>query len=94
VEEIIFSSVQFLSKINNQIELKKKNRNQFKPTGFGLVWFFRTKTGSNRFGSVFSVLLGFSRFGSVFFSLGSVQFSFFGFRLIKPKPNQSVFSKF
>jgi hypothetical protein len=26
---------------------------------FGSVWFFRTKTGSNRFGSVFSVWLGF-----------------------------------
>jgi hypothetical protein len=44
-----------------------------------LVRFFRTKTGSNRFGSVFSVWLGFSQFGSVFFSLGSVQFGFFQF---------------
>jgi hypothetical protein len=53
---------------------------------FGSVQFFRTKTGSNRFGSVVS------DFGSVFFGLGSVRF--FCFRLIKPKPNQLVFSKF
>jgi len=68
--------------------------------------FFRTKTGSNRLGSVFSVWLGFQfwlgffslarffHFGSVcflvfliFFSLGSVRFVFFYFRLIKPKSN-------
>jgi hypothetical protein len=41
-----------------------------------------------QFGSVFS---GFARF---FFDLGSVRFSFFGFRLIKPDPNWLVFSKF
>jgi len=43
----------------------KKNQNRFKPTSFGLVWFFRTKTSSNRFDSVFS---------SVFFGLGLVWF--------------------
>jgi hypothetical protein len=67
---IIFGSVRFLSKKNNQIEkrkLKKKpkpNRNRVKPTGFGSVrfGFFRAKTGSNRFGSVFPVLARFSRF--------------------------------
>jgi hypothetical protein len=83
--------------------------------GFGSIRFFRTKTGSNWFDSVFPVWLGlaqFSRFwlsfGSVFsgfsglarffpvfffrFGFGSVQF--FGFRLIKSKPNRTVFSKF
>jgi hypothetical protein len=45
---IIFGSVRFLSKKIT------------KPTGFGSVWLFWTKTGSNRFGSVFS------GFGSVF----------------------------
>jgi hypothetical protein len=58
------------------IKKLKSNRNQFKPTGFGSVWFFRTKTGSNRF-------------ASVFFGLGSVRFSFIGFRLIKPKQNRT-----
>jgi len=47
-------------------------------TDFGSVRFFRTKTGSNRFGSVFSVWLGLLGFGSVFFqfffSLGLVRF--------------------
>ena len=58
LEVIIFSSVWFLS--------KKPNRNWFKPTGFGLVFY--EKTGSNWFGSVFC------RFGSVFSGLGSVRF--------------------
>jgi len=68
-------------------KLKKKilkNQNRFKPTGFGSVWFFRTKTGSNRFGSVFSSL---ARFFWVW-----VRFGFFGFLLIKP--NRPVFLKF
>jgi len=73
-------------KTNNQIEffLKKPNRNRFKPTSFGL--FFRTKTGSNRFGSVFPVWLG---FGSVFFwfFLVWVRFCFFSLGLIKSKLN-------
>ena len=63
-----------------------------------------TKTGSNRFGLVFSVWLDFGSvfsglvrffslarlfwFGSVFFSV-LVQFGFFDFRLIKPKPNRT-----
>jgi hypothetical protein len=56
-----FDSV-FIKK-NNQTEFKKNKTeqklvqtNQFL---FGLVRFFRTKTGSNRFGLVFSVWLGF-----------------------------------
>jgi len=72
---IIFGSVRFLSK--KIIKLKKKkmkkkpkpNRNRVKPTGFGSVrfGFFRAKTGSNRFGSVFPVLARFSRFWLGFF---------------------------
>ena len=54
--------------------------------------YFRTKTGFfnlTRFFQFNSVFL----FGSVFFSFFSVwvRFCFFGFRLIKPKPNRSVF---
>jgi len=66
--------------------------------GFGSVF--------SGFGSVFSVLARFFRFGSVSarFRLGlarffsgflsvSVRFGFFGFLVIKPKPNRPVFSK-
>jgi hypothetical protein len=95
---IIFGSVWFLSKKVTKPKLfffekkPKPNRNRVKPTGFGSVrfGFFRAKTGSNRFGSVFPVLarfsrfwLGFSGFGSVFFGLarffrfGSVLARFF-----------------
>jgi len=48
------------------------------------VRFFRTKTGSNRFGSVFSGLAWF--FSDFYFSFGSVRF---GFLLIKSKPNRT-----
>ena len=69
-----FGSV-FIKK-NNQTEIfffKKINWNRTE-TGsnrpvsvrFGSVQFFRAKTGSNRFGSVFPVLAQFFRFGSVF----------------------------
>jgi len=103
-----FDSV-FIKK-SNQTELKKKlkpNRNQFIPTGFGSVWFFRTKTNSNRFGSFFfilaqffSVWLGFfsvlARFFSDFFQFGFGLVRFFWFQAYKTetKPNRSVFSKF
>jgi len=80
---IIFGSVRFLSKKITKLKyffFEKKNRNRVKPTGFGSVrfGFFRAKTGSNRFGSVFSV---FSGFGSVFpvwlgFLSVSVRFGF------------------
>ena len=49
---------------------------------FGSVRFFREKTGSNRFSSVFPVLLS-------FFGLGSVRFVFLLIKLNRP-----VFSKF
>ena len=57
-----FNSVFIKKKI---IFFKEKNRNRFKPTGVGYVQFFRTKTGSNWFGSVFSSFFRFG-FGSVF----------------------------
>jgi len=101
-----FGSIWFLSKKitkpNFFLKKPKPNRNRFKPTGFGSVWFFRAKTGSNRFGSVFSGLVHFFRFGSVFsvcfgfvsvwlgfFGSGSVRFGFSGSRLKKPKPNRT-----
>jgi len=62
--------------------------------------FFRFWLGFFRCGSVISVWLGFDSvwlgFGLVFFQFFSVsvQFGFFGFFLIKPKPNRPVFSKF
>jgi len=77
-----FDSV-FIKKSNQTEFFFLKNRNRFKPTGFGSVWFFREKTGSNRFGSVFSGLARFFRFGSVFsglarfFWFGSVSARFF-----------------
>jgi len=102
---IIFGSVRFLSKKVTKPKLfflkKIPNRNRVKPTGFGSVRFFRAKTSSNRFGSVFPVLARFFRFGSVFpiwlgfgsvfyrFRFGSVRFGFFGFLFIKPKPNRT-----
>ena len=52
--------------ITKLIFLKKKTE-----TGSGSVWFFRTKTGSNRFGLVFSVWLG--------FIVGLTRFFWFGF---------------
>jgi hypothetical protein len=81
-------------KKSNQTEfcfLKKKpkpNRNRVKPTGFGSVRFFRAKTGSNRFGSVFPVWLGFSGLARFFFrffvGFGSVRF--FQFFVYKTEP--------
>jgi hypothetical protein len=75
----------------------KKNRNRVKPTGFGS--FFREKTDSNQFGSVFPVLArffglaGFSRFGLVFFPV-SVRFFRFSAYKTETEPNRPVFSKF
>jgi hypothetical protein len=94
----LFGSV-FIKK-NNQIEIfffEKKpkpgqtDRFRFgflgqKPVQTSLARFFRFWLG---FGSVLPVWLGFF-FG--FLSV-SVRFGFFNFLLIKPKPNQPVFSK-
>jgi hypothetical protein len=81
-----FGSV-FIKKVTkSKFFLKKKpkpNRNQVKPTGFGSVRFFREKTGSNRFGSVF-----FSGFLSV-----SVRFFWFFVYKTETEPNRLVFSK-
>jgi len=82
---IIFGLVWFLSKKNNQTEIFfwKKNRNRVKPTGFGSVRFFRAKTGSNRFGSVFSVLARFfpvlARFFLVWLGFSGLARFFFRF---------------
>ena len=102
-----FGSV-FIKK-SNQTEIfflkKKPKLGQTGRFRFGSVRFFRAKTGSNRFGSVFLVLarifsvwLGFSglaRFFSGFLSVsvrfGSV-FWFFAYKT-ETEPNRPVFSK-
>ena len=78
---IIFGSVQFLYKKITKRKPVQTDRFRFN--------FFRTKTCSNRFGSVFSFWLGFLPVWLGFFRLGSVRFGFFGFRFIKPKPNRT-----
>jgi hypothetical protein len=77
---IIFGLVRFLLKKITKLKfvLKKLKPVQTDRFRFGSVRFFWTKTGSNQFGSVFF------RFFSVW-----VRFDFFGFRLIKPKPNRT-----
>ena len=72
----------FIKKITKLKFKKKKNQNRVKPTGFGSVRFFRAKTGSNQFASVFSGFGSVFRFGSVFsvlarFFLVLAQFSRF-----------------
>jgi hypothetical protein len=93
---IIFCLVRFLSKKVTKLKyfFLKKNRNWVKPTGFGLVrfGFFRTKTGSNRFGSVFPVLARFGSFFPVFFGFSSVQF--FRFSAYKTETELAGFFKF
>jgi len=98
-----FGSV-FINK-SNQTEIFffwKKNRNRTE-TGSNRPVSVRFFYGKNRFkpvwlgflgfGSVFLVWLGFFRF---FVGFGSVRFGFFGFLLIKPKPNRTgrFFQKF
>jgi len=58
---------------------------------FSRFWlgFFRFWLGFFQFGSVFSVWLGFSGLARFFFRLVSVQFGFFSFLFIKPKPNRT-----
>jgi len=71
----IFNLIQFLLKKIVKLNFFL-NQNWFKrPVS---VWFFRTKTDSNRFGSVFPVWLCFFQF-----RFDSVRFGFFSFRLIK-----------
>jgi len=53
---------------------------------FGFLGQKPVQTGFARFFRFDSVL---ARFFPGFFSLGSVRFSFFGFRLIKPKQNRT-----
>ena len=63
----------YIKKIS-KLNFLKKNRNQFKPTGFGLARFFRFA----RFFFVCSVFSGLARFfpglARFFPGLGSVQF--------------------
>jgi hypothetical protein len=101
-----FGSV-FIKK-SNQTEilfLKKKTESGSNRPVLVRFGFFRAKTGSNWFSSVFPVLARFSRFwlgfsGLARFWLGlaqffsgflsvSVQFGSFGFLFIKPKPNRT-----
>jgi antibiotic biosynthesis monooxygenase (ABM) superfamily enzyme len=67
--------------------IKKNNQTE-------IFLFKKTETGSNRFGSVFLVWLGFFPvwLGFFWFFPVLIQFGFFGFSLMKP--NRSVFSKF
>jgi len=87
-----FGSV-FIKK-NNQtkiiIFLKKKTETEPKPgqTDRFRFGFFRAKTGSNRFGSVFPVWLGF------FPVFCRFRFGFFGFLVIKPNRTSRFFQKF
>jgi hypothetical protein len=87
-------------KKNTETEPKPGQTDRFR---FGSVWFFRAKTGSNRFDSVFPVLARFfpvlARFFSVWLGFsGLARFFpvFFGFLFIKPKPNRTglFFQKF
>jgi hypothetical protein len=57
-----------------------------KPVSAGLAWFFPVWLGFFGLAQFFFIL-------ALFFSVW-VRFGFFGFKLIKPKPNRSVFSKF
>ena len=73
-----FRFVSIFIKKNNQTKfIFKKNRNQTETGSNRLVSvrFFRTKISSNRFGSVFSVWLGFFQF--FLFGFGSVRFFWF-----------------
>ena len=94
---IIFGSARFLSKksIQTEIFLKKSKPVQTDRFRFGPVRFFRTKTGSNRFDSIFRFWLGFFRYGSVlaqfFFSLGLIRF--FRFQAYKTETEPVHFFK-
>jgi hypothetical protein len=91
---IIFGSVFIKKKITKLKFFFLKKKTETKPGQtdrfrFGSVRFFRAKTGSNRFLLVF---FGLARFWLGFFSgflSVSVRFGFFGFSVIKPKPNRT-----
>ena len=72
----VHGSVRFLSKKVTKPKffffLKKPKPGQTDRFRFDSVRFFRAKTGSNRFDSVFPVLARFSRFWLGFFWFGSV----------------------
>ena len=80
----------FIKKITKPVFLKKKNRNWFRPSSFSSVHFgyFRTKTGSNWFDSVFSVWLGFSLvwLGFFLFWVWFCSVWFFRFQIYKTEP--------
>jgi hypothetical protein len=84
-----------ITKLNFFLKKSKPNRNRFKPTGFGS--FFKTKTGSNLFGSVFSGLtrffLGFFRFRFGFFDFGFIKSNrLVFFKILIGFSHDSVFS--
>jgi len=89
---IIFNSVRFLLKKNN--ETKKNLKKETEPKPVQIDWF--------QFGSVFlgqklvQTILArfFSGLAWFFFRFGFGSVWFFWFRLIKPKPNRSVFQNF
>jgi hypothetical protein len=80
---IIFGSV-FIKKKSNRTDLKKKPETEPKPGQTD--WFRFGFLGQKQ------VQTDLTRFFPGFFCLGSIQFCFFGFLLIKP--NRPVFSKF
>jgi len=68
----------FIKKITkSNFFFKNRNRTETGSNRPVSVRFFRTKTGSNWFGSVFLVWLDFGRFDLVFFGLGLVRFFWF-----------------
>jgi len=70
---------------NSKLVFLENNRKWFKPTGFGLVILGKKPVQTD--------MLGFFRFGFCLAQFFLVWFGFFGFRLIKPKPNRSIFLK-
>ena len=87
LEVIIFYSVRFFFKKNNQTGFFKTKKPETDRFQFDLVILEQKpiQNGFFCFGSVFSSLAWF------FFRFG---FGFFGFRLIKLKLNQTIFLKF
>jgi hypothetical protein len=80
-----FGSV-FIEKNNQNNFFFKTETNSNRPISVRFC-YFRTKLGSNQFGSVFRFDLVFSGLARFFFVW--VWFGFFSFRLIKSKPNRT-----